>query len=206
MSVPSTLTIATGNQSFRHSSGKIAAFVMKGNDTFDRELHSKVLKEINHGTVIYAHKENIQEFGRYFQKGYEAQENKVLCFQASTTKHGGNWSDGMLFVMMSSDAPLISIDFYPIADRLSGNQKIQIFMGRGYMISRDELKDYGIDLGGRYKQFFRKEELEELFVVEELSKGTPKPTIERVKDSQGREKAIRVPSGRGRKVRLGKLD
>jgi hypothetical protein len=195
--------VTSGSQTFRRSSGKLSAFVMKCDDSHRRELHSKVLTANGSGTYIKAHRNDLNEHGTYVAKTFEAKEGQILCLQAQTSKGGGPYSQGMLLIYLREDGPLLTVDFLPIPDRDSSIERIEVFSGRGDILTKDELPEYGISLNKiQLKNFFDQEELDEVFDIKVLDEGTPKPTKKVIKDAEGNDHVIRVPSKARRKIRI----
>lgn len=197
-----TFSMTYGNQTFKGSSGKVNIFAMKGDGTNHKDFPDRKFKKGSSQRVA-ASTSGTEIHGMFYPTSYEGEEGSVVMIQASTTRGGKAWADARMFVCLRDTASLIAIDVNLPSHSDAALDDIRAFAGRGDIIGKKELKKHGIELySNELSNYFDKEEIEELFTVTTLLKGSAKPKMVPVATKDGETKMIQEPRQASRKLRI----
>lgn len=211
MDTNNTINLSYGSQTFKGSSSKITTWAMRCSGDSMRDFPDKALQAM-FGTGAYgktpASSNGLDTHGVWYTRAYENRDGVVLCIQASTTVSGTPYNDGAIFLHLDHNAPLLKVDVSLRPNRDAVYDNITAFVGRGYLIKREELrKNYNIQLRTSYlSRYMDEEEVDELFTVNTISTGADRPEFIQVRSSKGKDTvaAIRAPARRRIRLRRNK--
>lgn len=198
-----------GSQTFARASSKINVFAMRADGTHNRDFPGKALPDTNRKNGVNpktpASVNDVESHGCWYAKEHESINGVIICVQATTNVNGAPYNAGATFIRLDADGPYIRVRVLLRPSRDARFNQIDAFMGRGHILDPEELPSYGVKLTRSYLDNYTDgEEIEELFVVEELSEGCSKPQIVNVRMRGGESKSIALPTEVRRKLRVRK--
>jgi hypothetical protein len=117
---------------------------------------------------------------------YQAVEGMVLMIQVVSTVRAARRNNASMLLALRESAGSILVQARITPHRDAVFNSINAFTGLADIISPAEAEELGYILDRRYVDtFFHKEEVEEVFNVEELSPGTDRPEILEVRSPDG---------------------
>lgn len=126
--------------------------------------------------------------------------------QATTSFRGAPYNQGITMIALRDEGPLIQVNVNLRPDRNAVYETLNAFSGRGDIIPVEEIEDYSIHFNDRFiSNFFDEEELEELFVINTVAKGKPKPDMIEVATEQGGVRKVAIDTGPKRRVRIRRM-
>lgn len=148
---------------------------------------------------------NPQIGGGFTSKVVAHDEGTVIMLQAHRTRNKMRIADGCIFIRLRADAPKLMIrSILPTGtESILGDRHIA-FVGSGDILSLEELKAISIEVPRSWVSgYMQQDEIDELFVVEELNKGSgPRPTFVRIATSKGVEvRAVQAEPVRRMRIR-----
>jgi len=201
----SVIQLLHGNQTFKNTSTKINVFVMRADKTDKRDFPNKHLEQVK-GTysAVPAALDGYKDHGTWYNTRYTPQDGRVLLIMANTTYHGSPYSNGAMLVCLREEAPLLKIDVNNNAFNANAvHQVVPTFSGNADILTLDEVEDYGIVFNHNFiNNYFDEEEVDELFSISVLSRGTPRPKMLEVRTPEGSVRKVAIGAEGSRRIRI----
>ncbi len=198
-----TITTGYGKVTFATASASVTNFVLT--EGFVRTLSSKILGK-NSVTRRIPATEYPDINGWLYADELKAPEGTILLLQMRRSYRGRAIADGAIIVRTREDGDtlLISSLLPSSTESLVSNNTHTVFMGRGDMLTPEEVKTYGVHILPRYIACnFDEEEISECFQVQVIKKGVDAPVYEKAVSRTGEQVVFSVPQVR-RRIRIRK--
>lgn len=209
-------SVMFGKQTFssRSTSGWINVYVAERGDargfykvTF-AEYKRIIGRAVNNSSVQFpASSDGYAGHGHWYQNmmAYPTEKHHAFLFLGcKDTSNGAIRAQAGIIVHLRSEGPLLRIEMKPCTYHLALFQSVDMFYGRGDVLSPAEAKDYGLILPPMtIANYFNDEELDEMFTVtEEGPELVTKPEFCVVENSRGMERKVLLPRPRSRKLTI----
>lgn len=188
-----TITLGYGKATFSHASLTLAGFLVEA--PFIRSLGSKKLEKV--GSTVRTPvtlKPDID--GWLYLDNCKAPDGSIILLQKSEKYRGAGIRDGGVFIRTREDGALWMITASIPSDPRSvlEHNTHQVFVGRGDLLTYDDLEGEGIEVTGNYRAaFMNEEEVAECFDIQQVepARNAP-PRIERHVNAAGEEVVLKI--------------
>lgn len=199
-----TFALTWGKQTFERRQTQVHTFYYseQGTTTFV----NKVLPPAHRMQKQLASTDGYPDHGAWYRETIGSVNGALLLLKVTDQFRGAVRAQAAAFLELHDDAPLLKITV-PVCDhRLAVNSEVDVFIGRAYLLSPEEVRARGYKVRPSFVEaFFEQEELDELLDVEELmGQKADKPAVETVVTSRGQRKKVLVAEEPKRKLKLRK--
>jgi hypothetical protein len=207
-SPPNIAEIMFGEQTFSGSTAKVTVQALILQDLKDgrhtsKMFPSKVLKKHGHGSAEMASIDHDGRHGQWYRHALIAEDGVILFFTGSAYVSRRPMYDAGAIIRLRQSGPFQRVRFVLPTEPSATFQSLPMFTGRGDLLTPKELEELGYAINrGQIDTFFDEEELEEALIVEELGAAIEdKPTLMTVRQNDGSESVLEVPSAPKRRLR-----
>jgi len=194
-------TIRWGKQVFDRRATAVHVFVY-GKDA-GTVFVNKTMDKIGRTTKVMASTDGYEDHGAWYGEVLRSIPGAVLLVKAQDQFNGSPRAQAGVFVQLNDTAPMIKISATLCEHHLAANTEIDVFVGRGHVLSPDEVRTLGYQVKKRFEDaFFDQEEIDELITLEELMSGAEKPVLEEVTNSKGEKLKVFIDQQPKRKLRM----
>lgn len=200
-----TIRFTQGSQSFPNTSSRLAVSVAKGGNTFARTTPERSgVGIMQHTTTELADSQDYPDNGKWHTTQMVMEKQHcIFMLQATTTVNATPYANACVAVRYREDGPLLKVIFRPAPSRSAKRETHHAFVGKGDILSVEELEKLGVTPPATYiDNYFDQEEVDALFEVQKLTEGTAKPELIEVKTPDGTTAVVTGPSRKRRKVKL----
>lgn len=163
-------TIGFGKCTFPTTTLRLSAFAVSDNTVFVDKAFP-VLQKIWIPTSLHDKYD-----GGFFNQVFDIPDGTILRLQASKTYRGLVSSEAAIHIRVRSDAATLSVALITPVDRRNDLDQVSAFMGRGDILSSDELLEMGVELSKSFvNRFLCIDEINECFIVTEIEPELNRP-------------------------------